>query len=35
MVVNLKTKIHQITNQHMKKTVKKSYHTGSVKKQLQ
>ena len=34
MVVNLKIKIHQITNQHMKKTQKKLFHTGTVKKTI-
>lgn len=34
MVVNLKIKIHHITNQHMKKTPKKSFHTGTVKKTI-
>jgi hypothetical protein len=34
MVVQIKIKIHQITNHHMRKTVKKSFHTGSVKKTI-
>ena len=34
MVVNIKIKIHQITNQHMKKTPKKSFHIGTVKKTI-
>jgi len=34
MVVNLKTKINQITNQHMKRTPKKSFHTGTIKKTI-
>jgi hypothetical protein len=34
MVVNLKTKINQITNRYMKRTPKKSFHTGTVKKTI-
>ena len=34
MVVQLKIKIYHITNHRMRKTVKKSFHTGSVKKTI-
>jgi len=34
MVVQLKIKIHHITNHRMRKTAKKSFHTGSVKKTI-
>ena len=34
MVVQLKFKIHQIRHYYMIKTVKKSFHTGSVKKTI-
>jgi len=34
MVVQLKFKIQQITSHYMRKTAKKSFHTGSVKKTI-